>query len=328
MSPGLIRLPVDAEAVGDADEEIFIAYTNLQQAKTVPVGPDGFRGLGHVDSRKDTLFIQFELKSSVGRLTQTDGAATRRGKAGRKSKEFPASTKTIEVELAQDKTALRSRKGDTGSVLWRASVEFAQLVLQQHFFPPDNPLFERAELANSHVLELGAGTGLLGVALSPLVRSYTVTDIGVLLPLIRKNVALNFPGWPHSNGDGSSGGSGVFVEELDWVTVHSSPAAVRTRYCPTPSTASSDSWDFVLVVDCIYHPSLLPALVETIDVVSTCATTWVLVVVELRQEDVVREFLDLWLRKGEWTLWRLDNILGLHYGVWAGQKRRNTHSES
>ena len=27
---------------------------------------------------------------------------------------------TLEVEIFQDKTALRSRKGDTGSVLWHA----------------------------------------------------------------------------------------------------------------------------------------------------------------------------------------------------------------
>lgn len=28
--------------------------------------------------------------------------------------------KTIEIDVAQDTTALRSRKGDTGSVLWHA----------------------------------------------------------------------------------------------------------------------------------------------------------------------------------------------------------------
>ena len=31
--------------------------------------------------------------------------------------------RTIEIEIAQDKTALRSRKGDTGSVLWKARFE-------------------------------------------------------------------------------------------------------------------------------------------------------------------------------------------------------------
>jgi hypothetical protein len=64
--------------------------------------------LGYVDSHQDVLEIKFDVsvKSPPGDK-----------KSKRKAKQVE---KTIEIELHQDKTALRSRKGDTGSVVWRA----------------------------------------------------------------------------------------------------------------------------------------------------------------------------------------------------------------
>jgi len=165
-----------------------------------------------------------------------------------------------------------------------------------------------------------AGTGLLSIALSALAKSYTATDIASLLPLIRKNLALNFAGWSQNTKlpEGSPG-SNVCVEELDWETLMSLPPARRSRYCPKPAEPDAE-WDLVLIVDCIYHPSLFPTLIETIESVSTAGKTWVLVIVELRQEDVVREFLERWLSKETWQLFRVDGVLDLPYVIWAGQK--------
>jgi len=142
-----------------------------------------------------------------------------------------------------------------------------------------------------------------------------------LLPLIRKNVALNFPGWTHhGKPPEGSPGSNIRVEELDWETLLSLPPDRRSRYYPKPPELDAE-WDVVLIVDCIYHPSLLPALVETMETVCTAGKTWVLVIVELRQEDVMREFLERWLNKGTWGLFRLDGLLDLPYVIWGGQKR-------
>ena len=161
--------------------------------------------------------------------------------------------------------------------------------------------------------------------LAPLVRTYTITDIRPLLPLIRKNVSLN-------SRDGSLGKSksNITIEELDWLALTSlPPGTARARYCPVPRVSdtrpeSNDhgAWDLVLVVDCIYNPSLLPALVDAIDTVSTVGRTWVLVVAELRQEDVLREFLDLWLKQssGSWEIMRVEGLLDMHFVVWAGRK--------
>ncbi|KAG6329656.1 hypothetical protein ID866_9432 [Astraeus odoratus] len=324
-----VRLPSTACRVTDVDEEIFLVYTALNRPDIRLIGPDGYRGLGHIDSRKDTLAIEFELVEPVqgGPVNHDEvSKATKALKRKQTKKSRSSAVKLIEIEIAQDKTALRSRKGDTGSVAWRASVEFARAVLQQYYFPTEDAIFDHCKLSECSCLELGSGTGLLGIALSPLFRAYTATDITALLPLIRKNVSLNFE---KINTGSSSQIKSLFVEELDWLTLSSlPPGPSRTRYCPRPgataTTGTDDTWDLVLVVDCVYHPSLLRPLVDTIESVSTPGRTWVFVVVELRQEDVVRDFLDRWLKSGneDWSITRIEGLLNVNYAIWAGHRPR------
>jgi hypothetical protein len=85
--------------------EIFILYSNKASASS-----NEPRGLGYLDSHSDVLTLNFEVKSP----SPSDLGIT---KAKRKVRE---QTKTVEIQLAQDKTALRTRTGDTGSVVWRA----------------------------------------------------------------------------------------------------------------------------------------------------------------------------------------------------------------
>lgn len=107
--------------------QIFLVYTALNQKPVDLIGTDGFRGLGHVDSRKDILSIRFELTAPSHQPSSPSKAAednsmskSRKGKSTRKARGKDEAPQIFEIELAQDKTALRSRKGDTGSVLWRA----------------------------------------------------------------------------------------------------------------------------------------------------------------------------------------------------------------
>lgn len=82
-----------------------------------------------------------------------------------------------------------------------------------------------------------------------------------------------------------------------------------------------DPIDILLIVDSIYHPSLLPPLVETIDYLSTPGQTAVIVVSELRSEDVIREFLELWLSIPGWAI-RRHSSAGFcgPYAMWIGWK--------
>ncbi|KAG5352135.1 hypothetical protein C0989_003603 [Termitomyces sp. Mn162] len=306
---GVVRITTDSEPVTDADEEVFIIYSDLQANSKSDTDP--FRGLGHVDSRKDTMTISFEL-TAPNHLSDAKISGSQHTRKSHKLTKVMDKTKTVQIELFQDKTALRSRRGDTGSVLWKASIDFARLILQQlHTQVPDS-LLKASILKSAHVLELGAGTGLLAAAFAPLVGHYTVTDIGDLQPLLRKNIAANFTGWPDRCVPPALG-SNVSVEELDWVTLSNTAPVQRGKL------VSDRPVDLVLAVDCIYHPLLLPPLLETINYLAIPERTAVLVVVELRAEDVIREFLALWLSHSGWEIWRVGGSL-LHkpYVMWLG----------
>jgi len=95
--------------------KIFLIYTDLQSAADGESG--GSHGLGHLDARNDNLTVILELKAPL--LENTPIAGRRKGGRKRKENSQPKDL-TVEIELAQDTTALHSRKGDTGSVLWRA----------------------------------------------------------------------------------------------------------------------------------------------------------------------------------------------------------------
>jgi len=93
-------------------------YSNLQSAGS-DTESSGFRGLGHLDSRKDILDIIFDLNG----MSDSKSKESRRGKRSKVQKRHQSGNendKTIQIELFQDKTALRTRKGDTGSVVWKA----------------------------------------------------------------------------------------------------------------------------------------------------------------------------------------------------------------
>ncbi|KAH8981740.1 putative methyltransferase-domain-containing protein [Lactarius akahatsu] len=294
--PGPITLPQSATLVSDPDDEIFFLYTRLATLKPADSSDTGhFHGLGSENSNQDALLVRIELKPpttcELQRNTETGNQRRKRRKGGgvQKAKDERGGRDPIVLEyvLLQDKTALRSRSGDTGSVLWKTSIEFLSLVLQQRHFPERRRgLFDYEKLSQAHVLELGAGTGLLALALSPFVRKYTATDIPALVPLLRKNI-LSAPA-----------SAPVTVAALDWTL----PAAPNV----------------LLVVDCVYHPALVRPLLTTLTALATPQHTAAVVVVELRAEDVLREFLQEWIALG-WRVWSVgEDLLGARWGMWVG----------
>ena len=109
--------------------QVFLLYTNLAGHRTDPSETAGFRGLGHIDSHEDTLTISLDLgvpaqdiavpeTTKTGHVRHRDRMSSGNRRKARKTRADDVGT--LEVEIFQDKTALRSRKGDTGSVLWHA----------------------------------------------------------------------------------------------------------------------------------------------------------------------------------------------------------------
>lgn len=100
-------------------------YTNLAADTSRASSANGFRGLGHVDSTKDVLSITFEVANSSGSDLRPLEQTSVKGRGRRKKGKTPTQVaQTIEIQLLQDKTSLRSRKGDTGSVVWKARYLF------------------------------------------------------------------------------------------------------------------------------------------------------------------------------------------------------------
>lgn len=95
---------------------MFFLYTDLQKGTSDGGTSQGCRGLGHVDSLNDTITVRFEL--AVDPLHSD--LAVKKSKVTKRHKNGRSPDRVVEIELIQDKTALRSRKGDTGSVLWMA----------------------------------------------------------------------------------------------------------------------------------------------------------------------------------------------------------------
>jgi predicted RNA methylase len=61
------------------------------------------------------------------------------------------------------------------------SIELAKLLRSSQV-----PVLDKSVLIQSDVLELGAGTGILAVALGDQASGYTATDLDVLVPLMTK----------------------------------------------------------------------------------------------------------------------------------------------
>ncbi|XP_016531517.1 protein-lysine methyltransferase METTL21B isoform X2 [Poecilia formosa] len=101
---------------------------------------------------------------------------------------------------------------------------------------------QSVELRGRRVIELGAGTGVVGILAARLGAEVTVTDLPLALPQLRANVSANVPpaGWP------------------------SAPPAVLPLCWGEDHLAFPSDWDLVLCADIVYLPETYPLLVETL----------------------------------------------------------------
>ena len=134
---GPISLPKNATFVSDVDEEIFLLYTRLAALKPPDSSDTGhFHGLGTENSKEDALLVRIELKPprTACELTPNSEKSNRNAGRRKRGKKREGSNSRSEISvgrgkepepvvleytLFQDITALRSRTGDTGSVLWK-----------------------------------------------------------------------------------------------------------------------------------------------------------------------------------------------------------------
>jgi predicted nicotinamide N-methyase len=161
--------------------------------------------------------------------------------------------------------------GDTlGFKTWSSSFLLARLL----------PALKERVPAHAHVLELGAGTGLLGLSAACIWQSEVLlTDLADVVPNLQTNLTLN-------EATVKSQGGHTSCRTLDWSDFYDRPDADAERF-PT-----------ILVADPVYSPDHPQMLVETI-VRWLAKTSDARVVVALPLRDLykqerirVRELLD------------------------------------
>ncbi|KAM4664437.1 protein N-lysine methyltransferase METTL21D [Discoglossus pictus] len=136
-----------------------------------------------------------------------------------------------ELSLANG-TELRIRQlssGDVGCVVWDAAI-----VLSKYLESPEGPRLE-----GRAVLELGAGTGIVGIMAATLGANVAVTDLEDLQELMKTNIK--------DNAHLISGSCQAKV--LKW-------GEEISEFLPSP--------DYILMADCIYYEESLEPLLKTL----------------------------------------------------------------
>jgi predicted nicotinamide N-methyase len=204
---------------------------------------------------------------------------------------------------------------ETEPVLWKITPLTATWLAS-----PQNFLFASGVLTvDSHVLELGCGiSGLISLALSPLVKSYIATDQDYVLKLLRENIAQNSQAFARSSHQTAKGtkkskktpkgdevASNILTSSLDWEK-DSQSNLYSELHIP-----EGESIDLLVACDCIYNTYLIDPLVNTCAEICRLAPsarpTVVLIAQQLRSSDVFETWLTAFHEK--FHVWRAPDEL-------------------
>ncbi|EGO01576.1 hypothetical protein SERLA73DRAFT_176943 [Serpula lacrymans var. lacrymans S7.3] len=130
----------------------------------------------------------------------------------------------------------------------------------------------RQYIAGKTILELGSGTGLVGLVAGVLEGKVWITDQAPLLDIMRCNVKIN------------QLQSSVSVSELNWGD-------------PLPSDLPMP--DLILAADCVYFEPAFPLLVQTLSDLATETTDILFCFKKRRKAD--KRFFALLKKKFSWT---------------------------
>ncbi|KAM9466207.1 protein N-lysine methyltransferase METTL21D [Clarias gariepinus] len=127
--------------------------------------------------------------------------------------------------------------GDVGCVVWDAAIVLSKYLETEQFCNSQSGV---STWSCKHMIELGAGTGLVGIMAASLGANVTVTDLEDLQPLLELNI--------RENRELLSTGS-ITAKVLKW-------GGNVTDFLPYP--------DYILMADCIYYEQSVVPLVETL----------------------------------------------------------------
>ncbi|KAF9428889.1 Methyltransferase-like protein 21D [Podila epigama] len=195
------------------------------------------------------------------------------------SREFEFNDHSVEpLEIYEDPTG--TLRGGVGSTIWDAAIVLSKYIEKSKLFA--SPTQDQRPFT---VLELGSGTGIVGLAIARLMASKNIqgkvvlTDKESVVPLLQKNADSNV-----------SKGVNVLAQVVDWEVV----SGIKTTSEGDDGTESSGQlltnltpfvnleWDLVILSDCIWVPSLYPPLIGTLEKLITLPKTQLLIAFEKR----------------------------------------------
>ncbi|KAG0145444.1 hypothetical protein CROQUDRAFT_671740 [Cronartium quercuum f. sp. fusiforme G11] len=348
--------------ITDADEEIFCLYSKLagsvratsSESSNAIGGRSSGSGLGFFDSSSSALTVELKINPSSqtqlesishGIFNAVSGTKKGRSQKSRLKQRPPQQTRTITAKLHQDLFAVNHRKGDTGSLVWWASIDFAEFLWYDLLHPmivaadrSSTSLLDMRLFGSSlRILELGAGTGALATLCNDMfpdqsTTSWTVSDQAILLPAIARNFTLN--GLDYVGGLDRP--TRYQIEEMDWISIEKDWLKAHSKIQSANSSKSEADYELILAIDCLYNESLILPLLRTFDHLSTpfsstgAPATLVLIVSQLRSDEVMRLFVESWIALPSWKIYRVDeeglradlklNLADPRYVVWCGWK--------
>ncbi|KAK0102948.1 hypothetical protein ONS95_000858 [Cadophora gregata] len=173
-----------------------------------------------------------------------------------------------DLSINQSPTILSSNRGGgtTGAVIWKITPLLARWITST------NILFRLGILdCESTVLELGCGiSGIIGLSLGPLIKSYVLTDQDYVMKLLNQNLTQNRQETSTVNKGRKSlskpkrgsvptnplqATSNITARPLDWETDEVTASLTGSD--------SNKSFDAVIACDCIYNDTLIRPLVQT-----------------------------------------------------------------
>jgi predicted nicotinamide N-methyase len=234
--PQLWQKP-NANELMQALHDLCLSPTGFQASREAAVRESSFQEDGipaYLTSiiASKLMWLDDDIRESVWELASVR-LSERSGRTA-----MPAMTRTFEI---LDGLAIQlhepSLVGDNlGLKTWASSLLLSKQLRRLSEYFPDT----------TSVLELGAGTGLVGVSAACLWRaSVVLTDLPEIVPNLEHNLSLN-------RDIMSSWGGSATAMTLDWSDLSSAP------------TIDAEKYAIVIAADPIYSPDHPPMLVDTI----------------------------------------------------------------